>query len=105
MKALIIDNFDSSPRFVDNFPMPEKDSKYDTLIKVLATPIENIDKGVASGKHYSSKYWHPSFPSIPGPARLAKKSILTNWFICRQCLCARSMAVWQNIQLLKEICW
>ncbi|WP_257611191.1 zinc-binding alcohol dehydrogenase family protein, partial [Oenococcus oeni] len=73
MKALIIDNFDSSPRFVDNFPMPEKDSKYDTLIKVLATPIENLDKGVASRKHYSSKYWHPSFPSIPGPARLAKK--------------------------------
>ena len=73
MKALIIDNFDSAPKFVDNFPMPETDSKYNTLIKVLATPIENLDKGVASGKHYSSKYWHPSFPSIPGASAIGKK--------------------------------
>ncbi|WP_239645855.1 quinone oxidoreductase family protein [Oenococcus oeni] len=73
MKALIIDDFSSTPKLVRNYAIPETDPKYSSLIKVLAVPVENIDKLVASGKHYSSKYWHPSFPSVPGASAIGQK--------------------------------
>ncbi|KRL05170.1 hypothetical protein [Liquorilactobacillus oeni] len=73
MKALTIASFSSTPKIINDYPIPKTDSKYDTLIKILAAPIENLDKSVASGEHYSSKYWHPSFPSIPGASAIGKR--------------------------------
>lgn len=65
MKALLLKNFKTAPVFSNNASGPEPGQTFDTLIDVLAAPIENFDKANAIGRHYSSTYWHPAFPSIP----------------------------------------
>lgn len=73
MKALTIKNFKTAPTLDLNAPNPIPDSQFDTLINVLAAPIENFDKANASGRHYSSSYWHPAFPSIPGASGIGRR--------------------------------
>ncbi|WP_412989592.1 zinc-binding dehydrogenase [Pediococcus siamensis] len=73
MKALTIKNFETAPQFTTTAPTPVTDATYDTLIDVLAAPIENFDKANASGRHYSSTYWHPAFPSIPGASGIGRR--------------------------------
>lgn len=71
MKALVLTDFQTAPQ-LSNVAVPKEDSEYDTLIKVVATPIENFDRLAASGKHFTSKYWHPSFPSVPGSSAIGR---------------------------------
>lgn len=73
MKALIIKDFKTAPMIDLNVPTPVADTKFDTLIDVLAAPIENFDKANATGRHYSSTYWHPAFPSIPGASGIGRR--------------------------------
>ncbi|GEN95444.1 quinone oxidoreductase family protein [Pediococcus ethanolidurans] len=73
MKALTIKDFKTAPEFSDNVPEPTTDKTFDTLIDVLAAPIENFDKANAAGRHYSSTYWHPTFPSIPGASGIGRR--------------------------------
>lgn len=73
MKALTIKNFKTAPVFSQDVPEPTTDETFDTLIDVLAAPIENFDKANAAGRHYSSTYWHPAFPSIPGASGIGRR--------------------------------
>lgn len=73
MKELTIKNFKTAPFFSQDVPEPTTDETFDTLIDVLAAPIENFDKANAAGRHYSSTYWHPAFPSIPGASGIGRR--------------------------------
>ncbi|MFT8639352.1 hypothetical protein [Bifidobacterium sp.] len=73
MKALIIRSFTEPPTISEDFPMPSVDRTYSVLVKVLAVPIENLDRAVAAGTHYSSSFWHQSFPSIPGASAIGRR--------------------------------
>ncbi|MCF0069283.1 zinc-binding alcohol dehydrogenase family protein [Dyadobacter sp. CY261] len=61
MKAAILNQFGASPVYGD-FPEPAP-SKGQQLIRVKAASVKNIDKGVASGAHYSS---HGQLPVVMG---------------------------------------
>ncbi len=64
MKAAVINNFGETPKYEDFAdPVPGKD---ETLITVKAVVLENFEKGVAGGSHYSSKHLYPGFPAIVG---------------------------------------
>lgn len=64
MKAAVINQFGEIPHYTDfPDPIPGKD---ETLIDVKALVLENFEKGVAGGKHYSSKNMYPQFPAIVG---------------------------------------
>lgn len=64
MKAAVINNFGSTPRYVDFAdPIPAND---EILVDVKALVLENFEKGVAGGEHYSSKNMYPQFPAIVG---------------------------------------
>lgn len=64
MKAAVIRKFGDIPQYQD-FPDPEI-TKDDILIDVKAVVLENFDKMVAAGKHYSSQHMFPDFPAIVG---------------------------------------
>ncbi|HEY4195178.1 MAG TPA: zinc-binding alcohol dehydrogenase family protein [Mucilaginibacter sp.] len=64
MKAAIINEFGATPRYADFAdPIPGDD---EILVDVKALVLENFEKGVASGGHYSSKNMYPRFPAIVG---------------------------------------
>jgi len=64
MKAAIINNFGAIPRYGDFAdPIPGND---ETLIDVKAIVLENFEKLVAGGEHYSSKNMYTQFPAIIG---------------------------------------
>ncbi len=64
MKAAVINNFGATPQYVDFAdPIPTDD---EILVDVKALVLENFEKGVASGEHYSSKNMYPQFPAIVG---------------------------------------
>lgn len=64
MKAAVIRKFGDIPQYQE-FPN-SKINKNDLLIDVKAVVIENFDKMVVAGKHFSSKYMLPTFPAIIG---------------------------------------
>ena len=64
MKAAVINGFGETPHYT-NFPDPVI-ANSETLVYVKAAALENFDKGVASGLHYSSKKLFPQFPAIVG---------------------------------------
>lgn len=64
MKAAVINGFGEVPQYLD-FPDPIANGK-GTLVRVVASVLENFDKGTASGKHYSSNTLFPQFPAIVG---------------------------------------
>lgn len=64
MKAAVINGFGEIPQYKDfSDPVIEND---ETLVYVKVAALENFDKGVASGLHYSSKKLFPKFPAIVG---------------------------------------
>jgi len=64
MKAAVINNFGATPQYEDFAdPIPAND---EILVYVKALVLENFEKGVAGGEHYSSKNMYPRFPSIVG---------------------------------------
>jgi NADPH:quinone reductase-like Zn-dependent oxidoreductase len=64
MKAAVISGFGATPHFEDfNDPVPGED---EMLVTVKAVVLENFEKGVASGEHYSSRNMYPQFPAIVG---------------------------------------
>jgi NADPH2:quinone reductase len=64
MKAAIINQFGATPHYEDfTDPVSEKD---EILVEVKAVVLENFEKGVASGEHYSSKNMYPQFPAVVG---------------------------------------
>ena len=64
MKAAVLEKFGATPRYEDfGDPVPDKD---EILVEVKAVVLENFEKGVASGEHYSSKNMYPQFPAIVG---------------------------------------
>lgn len=64
MKAAVISKFGATPRYEDfTDPVPGEE---EVLVHVKAVVLENFEKGVASGEHYSSRNMYPKFPSIVG---------------------------------------
>ncbi len=64
MKAAVIDKFGATPQyreFAD--PVPGDD---EILVEVKAVVLENFERVVAGGEHYSSKQMYPGFPAIIG---------------------------------------
>jgi len=64
MKAAVIQQFGDVPQCID-FPEPIA-GEGETLINIKASVLENFDKMVAAGIHYSSKQLFPAFPAITG---------------------------------------
>jgi NADPH:quinone reductase-like Zn-dependent oxidoreductase len=69
MKAAVLHNFGKTPRYED-FADPIADAG-ETLVQIKAAVLENFDKLVANGIHYSSKHMFPSFPAIAGHSAIA----------------------------------
>lgn len=66
MKAAVLHRFGQTPTYEDfPDPVPLKDEK---MIYVKAAALENFDKMVAGGTHYSSRQMLPGFPAIAGHA-------------------------------------
>jgi NADPH:quinone reductase-like Zn-dependent oxidoreductase len=66
MKAAVIHNFGETPRYEDfQDPIAEGNEK---IVYIKASVLENFDKMVAAGTHYSSGQLMPAFPAIPGHA-------------------------------------
>jgi NADPH2:quinone reductase len=70
MKAAVIHNFGEIPK-CEEFPDPVG-GVGDLRIRVLAAVLENFDKMVASGSHYSSRQLFPGFPAIVGHSGVGK---------------------------------
>jgi NADPH:quinone reductase-like Zn-dependent oxidoreductase len=64
MKAAVINEFGAVPQYAD-FAEPVPDSD-EIMVEVKALVLENFEKGVAGGEHYSSKNMYPQFPAIVG---------------------------------------
>ena len=64
MKAAVLHNFGETPHYEDfPDPIPGKD---EVLVQVKAVVLENVNKMMAEGVHYSSKQFFPKFPAIIG---------------------------------------
>lgn len=64
MKAAIIKQFGQIPQFAD-FPDPIP-AEGEVFVEVKASVLENFDKLVVAGTHYSSNHLFPQFPAIVG---------------------------------------
>lgn len=68
MHAAVLHEFGSAPRY-DQFEDPvARDGE--ALVKVLAASLKQIDKGMASGKHYASHRELPVVCGVDGVGRL-----------------------------------
>ncbi len=54
MKAAVVYKKGESPKYAE-FPEPAVSNENEVLVSVKAVAITNLDKGIASGKHYSSE--------------------------------------------------
>src|SRR5258708_4433227 len=62
MKAAVLHTFGEAPRYEDfPDPIPNQD---EFLLQVNAVALENVDKAIAQGSHYSSQQFLPSLPAI-----------------------------------------
>jgi NADPH:quinone reductase-like Zn-dependent oxidoreductase len=59
MKAAVVYKKGELPKYAE-FPEPIVSTEYETLFLVKAAAITNLDKGKASGKHYSSEKDNPN---------------------------------------------
>jgi NADPH:quinone reductase-like Zn-dependent oxidoreductase len=69
MKAAVINKFGATPRYLD-FADPVVGSG-EIQVEVKALVLENFEKAVVSGEHYSSKNMYPQFPAIVGHRGIA----------------------------------
>lgn len=67
MKAAVLDAVGTTPRFGD-FPDPVP-AEGEVLVQVTAAPVNNIDRMLAAGTHYSSL---PGFPAVPGTSGVGR---------------------------------
>ena len=64
MKAAVLHKFGKAPRYEDFAdPTPEQD---EIVIQVKAVALENIDRAMAKGTHFSTRQFLPQLPAIPG---------------------------------------
>lgn len=64
MKAAVLHNFGEIPHYEDfPDPIPTKD---EVLVNVKAIVLENVNKMMAQGTHFSSKQFFSKFPAIVG---------------------------------------
>jgi NADPH:quinone reductase-like Zn-dependent oxidoreductase len=68
MKAAVVDNFSTPPRYAD-FPEPTP-APGQSLITVAAAALSQLVKAQAAGKHYSSGTVLPLVPGVDGVGRL-----------------------------------
>ena len=61
MKAAVLQTLGTTPRYAD-FPDPSA-QEGETLVQVRAAALKNIDKMMASGRHYDS---HHNLPVVCG---------------------------------------
>jgi NADPH:quinone reductase-like Zn-dependent oxidoreductase len=64
MKAAVLHQFGTLPHYED-FPDPVPGTN-EQLIHVKAVALENIDKGLANGSHYSTQQFLPQLPAVLG---------------------------------------
>lgn len=64
MKAAVIYPDSESPRYAE-VAEPQVQNENEVLVTVKAVAVKHLDKGIASGKHYSSGS-QPATPRIPG---------------------------------------
>jgi NADPH:quinone reductase-like Zn-dependent oxidoreductase len=64
MRAAVLHRFGAVPK-CEEFPDPEP-GPHDAVIDVRAVALENIDRAVAEGTHYSSHQMMRSLPAIVG---------------------------------------
>jgi len=64
MKAAVLHNFGEIPHY-EEFP-DQTPGSGDIVIQVKAVALENVDKAIAKGTHYSSATFFPRFPAIVG---------------------------------------
>jgi len=70
MKAAVINRFGDVPRS-EKFPDPIA-GEGETLLEVLASPVENFDRMSVSGAHYGKKATYPGFPAVAGTSGVGK---------------------------------
>jgi NADPH:quinone reductase-like Zn-dependent oxidoreductase len=63
MKAAVLHHRDEAPRYED-FPDPTPGAG-EILVEVKAVAVENVDRAVAAGTHYTSAEMMPELPAIP----------------------------------------
>jgi len=64
MKAAVLHKFGKAPRYEDFAdPTPGQD---EIVIQVKAVALENIDRAMAKGTHFSTRQFLPQLPAIPG---------------------------------------
>jgi NADPH2:quinone reductase len=64
VRAAVLHQFGAVPRY-EEFPDPELGPE-DAVIAVRAAALENIDRAIAEGTHYSSRHMMPSLPAVVG---------------------------------------
>jgi len=64
MKAAVLHELGGIPRYED-FPDPVA-GEGEVIIEVKAVAVENVDKMIASGRHYASGQFTGTLPMIPG---------------------------------------
>lgn len=62
MKAAVLHQFGETPRYED-FPDPVP-GEGEILVHVNAVPLENVDRAVAAGTHFSSRKMMPNLPAV-----------------------------------------
>jgi NADPH:quinone reductase-like Zn-dependent oxidoreductase len=64
VKAAVLHRFGKAPRYEDFAdPTPRQD---EIVIQVKAVALENIDRAMAKGTHFSTRQFLPQLPAIPG---------------------------------------
>ncbi|HEY7094016.1 MAG TPA: zinc-binding alcohol dehydrogenase family protein, partial [Ktedonobacterales bacterium] len=64
MKAAVLHRFGKSPRYEDFAdPTPTQD---EIVVHVKAVALENIEREMAKGTHFSTRQFLPQLPAIPG---------------------------------------
>jgi NADPH2:quinone reductase len=64
VKAAVLHKFGKAPRYEDFAdPIAGQD---EILIQVKAIPLENIDRAMVKGTHFSTRQFLPQLPAIPG---------------------------------------
>ena len=63
MKAAVVDHVGGVPRYQD-FPGPEV-GEGQVLLKVEAVAVENVDRAIVAGTHYTAAAFQAALPAIP----------------------------------------
>ncbi|GAA4453978.1 zinc-binding alcohol dehydrogenase family protein [Rurimicrobium arvi] len=64
MKAAVVFEKGSLPRYTDQFPAPVPSGEHEQIMQVKAVSLKHLDKMRASGQHYSTQdqAWQPRIP-------------------------------------------